>query len=425
MYLLMHTMGPVALRVLHGCLLAAAFGVVVIAGRLMGWTRDTSCLVAALHLVVMTSVSPLLRPQEALFIVFPLEWGLVARALRGDMRRRISTLLELGVIAAITVNTHVFFPLLAAPLSLALTLQRDGADGALGRRIRRALPIVVALAFGAACSPYTLEWAQVFALNFRENALFGQSSLIAEHQAGFSNRLGLGVALALLPLIVGGRWSNRERAVWGAMWVVGLVVFASKTKGLLVWWVLVIPLVGRSAAILNSWSPVVRRIPPLLAFAIPLAAGFGYAVGVPPTIPTLARAWRAEHVAPGLTLSSPAALATDTLVTLLAASGSGRRVLTVFDLGSYLNWRAPGLSASIDGRTIFPDSAALPDVPLAPTSGERRLGPWQSAEAAIVPISYPVAGVLDTARGWLRLATSDAPSSPFGPVGLWQRRVTH
>src|SRR5512132_535758 len=155
MYLLMHAAGPVALRLLHGALLASAFASVLAAGRMMGWTRDASCLVAALHLIVLTSVSPLLRPQEVLFVAIPLEWALVARVLRSNGRRHAGALVGLGLIAAITVNTHVFFPLLAAPLSLVLTVPREGADGTLGRRIRRVLPALAALALGAACSPYT------------------------------------------------------------------------------------------------------------------------------------------------------------------------------------------------------------------------------------------------------------------------------
>lgn len=420
MYLLMHAAGPIALRLLHGALLAAAFWTVLLAGRQMGWTRDTSYLVAAMHLVVLTSVSPFLRPQEALFALVPLAWTLVGRALRADGSRNIVTLAGIAVITAIAANTHVFFPLLAAPLSLAFTLPRDAADDSFILRIRQATPAAVALVIGVSCSPYALDWVRVFQLNFRTNALFGHSSLIAEHQAGFSVRLGLGLALATLPLLSAGRWTLRERVVWGAMWVLGLIAFALKAKGLLVWWFLAFPLAGLSAATLLSASAAYRVIPPLLAFTVPLAAGLGFLVGVPPNIVPFKRAWHAENVAPGATLSSQAALATDTLLVQLAARASGTRVLTVFDLGSYLTWRAPGFSPSIDGRTIFPDSAALPDAVLPPTgAAERPLGPWRSANAAVVPLDYPVAAVLDTARGWERVATTHIDASPLGPVGLW------
>ena len=418
MYLLMHAAGPLALRLLHGTLLAAAFWTALLAGREMGWTRDASCAVAASQLVVETSVSPLLRPQEVLFVLLPLGWMLGRRALEAHGERLFISLGGLAVVAAVAANSHVFFLLLAAPVSLAFTLPRDANDDSLRRRIRSALPVTLAVILGGLCSPYALDWVQLFALNFRTNALFGRSSLIAEHQSGFSSRLGLGAALTLLPLLSSELWTKRERVVWGAMWAVGLIVFAMRVKGLVVWWFLAFPLAGMSAEILLATSPAYRIIPPLVAFAVPLAAAFGFLVGVPPTIAPLKSAWRAEHVVPGMTLSSPAALATDTLLVQLMKAAHATRVLTVFDLGSYLTWRAPGFSASIDGRTIFPDSAALPDAGVSPTSA-RSLGPWRSADAAVVPRNYPVAAVLDTAAGWARIAETDSPSSPFGAVGLW------
>jgi len=42
LYLLMHVGGPGALRLLHGGLLAAAFWAALVAGRELGWTRNTS-----------------------------------------------------------------------------------------------------------------------------------------------------------------------------------------------------------------------------------------------------------------------------------------------------------------------------------------------------------------------------------------------
>lgn len=420
MYLLMHTVGPIALRVLHGSLFAGAFWAMLVAGRQSGWTRETSCVVAALHLVVFSAVAPLLRPQEVLFVLLPLAWTLVARALGGEGRASFGTLTGLALTGAIAANTHIFFPVLAAPLSLAFTRSLAGGEPSIRQGIRRGAPAAVALALGFACTPYLAHWIHVFQLNFRENALFGPSSLIAEHRSGFSARLGLGVAMSALPLIASASWTRRERVIWGGMWVAGLVVFALRAKGLLVWWLVALPLVGLSADALLSLISARQLLATLLAFTIPLAVAVGYIAGVPPTIVPLARAWRAEHARPGITLSSPAALAMDTLVGQLAARASSARVLTVFDLGSYLTWRAPGLSASIDGRTIFPDSAALPDVAV-PAQRDRPLGPWRSADAAIVPLEYPVAAVLDTARGWRRIAKSGGSSSPFGAVGLWYR----
>lgn len=422
MYLLMHHAGPVGLRLLHGTLLAAAFLSVLVAGRALGWTRDTSCTVAAAHLVVLTSLSPLLRPQECLFVLVPLSWALVARAIDTGRFGYRAALVGLAVIMAIAANTHILFPLLAASLSLAITRQRDIDDDSVVHRLRSAIPPAAAMMLGTMCSPYVLDWTRVFELNFRANALFATSSMIAEHQPGFSSRMGLGIALSVLPLIASETWTKRERVVWGPLWVLGLIAFALKAKGLVAWWFLSFPLAGLCAAKVLSSSAAYRVIPTLLAFVIPTAAAFGFVFGVPPTIVPIHRAWRAETAFPGHGLSSPAALATDTLLRQLARRAHGTRVLTVFDLGSYLTWRAPGISASIDGRTIFPDSAALPDAPLAPTAGERPFGPWRSADVAVVPMSYPVAAVLDTAFDWERIGTSAAPASPFGPIGLWLRR---
>jgi hypothetical protein len=96
-------------------------------------------------------------------------------------------------------------------------------------------------------------------------------------------------------------------------------------------------------------------------------------------------------------------------------------VLTAFHYGSYLAWRLPSYSASIDGRTIFPDSAARPEAYHIAVAGAPPLGPWRSADLAIVPLKFPVAGVLDTARGWRRVAAVDSSARVPLALGLWVR----
>ena len=56
------------------------------------------------------------------------------------------------------------------------------------------------------------------------------------------------------------------------------------------WWFVAFPLVGLSAATVLAVSPAYRVIPSLLTFVVPVAAAFGFLVGVPPTIVPLARA---------------------------------------------------------------------------------------------------------------------------------------
>jgi hypothetical protein len=117
--------------------------------------------------------------------------------------------------------------------------------------------------------------------------------------------------------------------------------------------------------------------------------------------------------------AEPAASWLETHVTIPA----GTRLLTTFNYGSYLKWRLPALSESIDSRGVFPDSAALPDVPT--TGAQRSVGPWRSADVAVVPVTYPVATLLDGDTGWRRIGTAEA--APWGRgaprVGLWLREA--
>jgi hypothetical protein len=50
------------------------------------------------------------------------------------------------------------------------------------------------------------------------------------------------------------------------------------------------------------------------------------------------------------------------------------------------------------------------------------LPPWRSAEVAIVPVGYPVAGVLDTSSAWRRVATASDLNGPATIIGLWVNR---
>src|ERR671920_1521864 len=100
-------------------------------------------------------------------------------------------------------------------------------------------------------------------------------------------------------------------------------------------------------------------------------------------------------------------------------SGARGRILTIFAFGSYLTWRLPGYSASIDSRGIFPDSVAGAEAFVLASDREIPTGPWRSADIAIVPFRYRVAGVLDTASGWRRLASTPDEAVRTDSVGLW------
>jgi hypothetical protein len=95
--------------------------------------------------------------------------------------------------------------------------------------------------------------------------------------------------------------------------------------------------------------------------------------------------------------------------------------MTTFANGSYLTWRLPGYSASLDSRGVFPDSVSAAESVVLATDRDVPLGPWRSADAAVLPVRYRAAAVLDTASGWRRVAA--APGSPrvLDSPALWVR----
>jgi hypothetical protein len=93
--------------------------------------------------------------------------------------------------------------------------------------------------------------------------------------------------------------------------------------------------------------------------------------------------------------------------------------VTTFNLGGYVPWRLPQLSESVDGRTFFPDSVARAETYFPPNKAKIPLQPWRTADLAIVPVNFPVAPVLDTARGWRRVAITSQLDGPAFMIGLW------
>jgi hypothetical protein len=260
----------------------------------------------------------------------------------------------------------------------------------------------------------------VFALNLGYNAITAGLSPAGELAPGFSVSPFVGVALAALPFLVDARSIRLvERVALGMLWIAGLVVFARYFKGLGPWWWCALPLVVMALRRLPGASD--RRVDVSWAILTPLV--------VLAFTPTNIRLWKVTRVyeggmesrlLPSLKgfASEPAARWLETHATI----PPGTRLLTSFNYGSYLKWRLPALSESIDSRGVFPDSVALPDVPS--TSGKRAMGPWESADLAIVPETYPVAEILDQHHAWRRIGTAArAPWAPTAPrVGLWVRR---
>jgi hypothetical protein len=270
-------------------------------------------------------------------------------------------------------------------------------------------------------SPYALAWPRVFALNFAINALTTPPAPTGELTPGFFIAPLYGLAIGALPIAAIAQFRrDRERVLYGVAWLAGLFLFARIFKGLGPWWWCATPMALAALGRLPRASATGVR-----ATLAALLALFVVALAIPNVrLYRMLRPREGDTVT--RTLPSVKAYAAEPAASWLEhhmKRGARGRLLTVFNYGSYLRWRLPSLSPSIDGRTIFPDSAALPDSYVK--RGVAHYGPWRSADLAIVPVTYPVASLLDADSAWIKIGVARAaPWAPDAPrAGLWVRRA--
>jgi hypothetical protein len=410
-YELLALAGPLALHALGAALGAGAVAAGAIAGRAMRLSAPSSTLLGALNLVVAMESTPFLRPQLFMFVLVPIAWACAAVVARERSGRVPAALPILLLTSAFAANIHLTFPVLAATVALPLV---EGQG-------RRVVLCVGAIGCGWLLSPYGALWLDVFRLNFASGPLTSAAAPIGELAPGFLVAPVLGLVLASLPLLADATRSTRcERIVFGVLWLAGLLVFGRYFKGLGPWWWCATPLCVAGLRRLPTPSPGFARS----AFAILLPTSIA-AASV-----TNVRLYRAVRSLEGdvstRTLPSLKGYASEPaarwLKGVMSANARGR-LLTTFNYGSYLKWRLPNLSESIDSRGIFPDSAALPDVPTL--AHRSHVGPWSEADVAIVPTNYPVATLLDHDARWQRVGV--APLPPWAPdapqAGLWVKRA--
>ncbi|HET7456913.1 MAG TPA: hypothetical protein VFJ74_04600 [Gemmatimonadaceae bacterium] len=426
-YWVLAAAGPLGLHLLQGALLAATGASVYAVGRVSGWRPWTTVLLATLHVLLAVTLLPFVRPQLVLYALVPAAWVATRQVL--DAARPLRWWVLLAVVAAIAANSHVLFPLTALPALLLVARPASAPHGAPWPRFGL---VALALLVGWSASPYALVWGDVFRQNFAANVLIAPPSPIAEYKAGFTRADGwrgltlpFALGLAALPWCVPASVRRGWRGAWlAAAWVVGLFGFGVVSKALFIWWLAAIPLTAAALDRLPTPSSVMlrrTRWATLYALAALLAVRMaGVTASVTHMEGTVARR----------TMPSPAAAAVEPLALWIESHGAAprdattpldrrARLLTVFEYGDYLVWRLPGVSPSIDGRTIFPDSVAAPEAYRLAMDGPLPLGPWSAADLAIVPLRYPVAAVLDSARGWRRVAVVDAgPDVPLA-TGLW------
>src|SRR5262249_52140732 len=248
-YQIMAHVGPFGLSVLQGIVYVALAGVMLVLGRAAGWNPWVVILMAAANLIVALGAAPYLRPQAILLIAVPLTWALVYRSLNTE--RLWPTLAGLFAIAVVLANTHLLFPVMAAPCVLLL--------GSLPQERRRIFLVPLAIVAGWLVSPYTAHLVEMFRLYFAPNPLITPPSAIAEHKPGSlmmltaANILLAFAALLTIPLwLVASRMDAKNRALIGVLWLGGLLMFALAVRSLIVWWVVALPV---ASALFSLFPP--------------------------------------------------------------------------------------------------------------------------------------------------------------------------
>jgi hypothetical protein len=417
-YELLRALGPWGLRAYQGLLVLASAVAVGVLGWAARWRPSQAVIVAALNLIVGSFFVGFLRPQAILLITIPLIWAGVFRLSNGHSIAAAACLIF--VASATTANSHLFFPLTLAPLALLWTHPP--------RRARAWIVGASSVLAGWLTSPYALHWPDVFRHNFGENVLTNPPSIVTELQPGFVSMLypkptpmiAVVAAMLAVPWVLSGAMLHgRQRLLSAVYWGIGLILFGYATRLFVAWWLLSLPGIGWTVVQLTRSS---EEGPPRLRIR---ALGLLACVAIIATQLVKTRELRAmEGDTTRRTLPTVATYPVERLAAQLERDGAGNRpgkMMSTFVYGSYLTWRLPRLSQSIDSRGIFPDSVAAVEAFRFASDREVPLGPWRSADLVLVPLSYRVAAVLDTAAGWRRLET--APSAPGArdSVGLWVR----
>jgi len=326
--------------------------------------------------------------------------------------------LGLFIASALTANSHLFFPITMAP-AIALWVHRR-----LGSRLSVAAMLVVAA--GWMTSPYALRWPRVFSHNFGSHALTSFPSPITELQPGFVVMLRPPVGPMLLlvscmlvvPWIIGrAPLRSRERLCAAAYWIIGAIAFGYAVRLFVLWWVLSIVTFGSALAWATrdaTEAPPRRsiRLLGLVACLVIISAELVRTRDLRALegstrnrrLPTFG-AKPAEQIAKWLRSNT--------------APDARGRIMTSFVFGSYLTWRLPGYSTSIDSRGLQPDSVTAAEAVVSAAAQGYPLGPWRSADLVILPVQFRAAAALDTAAGWRRMVAVEGDPVRSDSTALW------
>ncbi|HEV7990648.1 MAG TPA: hypothetical protein VGP25_02440 [Gemmatimonadaceae bacterium] len=416
-YLVLDAFGHLGLRALQGLLEVATAAAALLLARAAGARPGPAIMVAGFNLIVATIFIAALRPQTILLVTIPLIGASFYRIVAGE--NVVRNAMVIFTASALTANSHLFFPLTLAPAALVLVYRPS--------RTRDAVLGVASVIAGWLTSPYSLHWLEVFRSNFAPNALYRPPSAITELQPGFVALLYPSPSALLVPVagmlsipwvLARATLSARERVMAALCWSLGLVAFGYATRLFVLWWLLaIVPAMWAVAHLTRDTEDA----PPRLRFRLlGLAAS---AVIVAAAIARGRQEWALEGDTARRTLPTYGALATEPLAALLESHAVPReraRLMTSFNNGSYLTWRLPQFSASLDSRGI-PDSVSVAEAVVLASDRDVPVGPWRFADAAIIPLRFRAAAVLDTATGWRRIAAVPGRPVARDSTGLWAR----
>ncbi|WP_411278889.1 hypothetical protein [Gemmatimonas sp.] len=415
-------LGLRGVSVVHAVAVAGAVVAVWDLARAARWSLWATRLMLSVHVILWLLVQPATRPQLVLAIAVPMAWAAAIRM--RDAAPANGSVLGGGILtfaaAVLAVNSHLLFPLTIVPVVVLLAAAPVSA--------RAVAAFVGATVVGWLCTPYAWHLVDILRLNLGPNALLGAASPIMELEPGFGFLLTAAVGtklvaggLMVLPLLpFYAQLSQRERWWLGLAWLAGLGLFGLAIRGLLLWWLLAMPVVAMALA----------RVPLPTLMATKRAVVGAWVVAV---LAPIAHALKArELLADTEGLPHPEAIALAPAVRWLTCATDGvnadsvhvdslPRGTTVFDDGSYLVWRVPGVSWSMDGRAIFPDSVAKPEAGQQLRYGAVLSPPWKHGDIALLPARHASAVALDADPMWRAVPTDSVAGATR--MRLWVRRA--
>lgn len=408
--------GENGLHLVHAVTAAGAFLTVIALGRASRWTPWATLLVALLSFAVWISFIGAVRPQALMGVTVPLSWLGAEWTVRGRTKEGVALTL---VAAVLTVNTHVLFPVTAMPVLRFLVEPQT--------KWRGAFVFLVANGLGWLMTPYAFAFVDMMRINFTGNALIGPATSVTELEAGWKafmhTALSIRIAAVILlvaPLTIPSRLiTDRERFLYGLAWAGGAFLFGTAVRGIVIWLLAALPLLARSAAAIPlPQLERTRRINRWATMMVPLGL-IGGVAKQSKELPVMSATVATRQ------LPVPAAIVMEPLVRLVECALNAplnTHAYVSFNYGSYLVWRLPSLSYSIDGRNIYPDSVAGAEAYQVSNDGPMRLGPWRSADIAFAPLAHATARAIDASPEWRLLRVSVPVDTTDRPAGLWAKR---